>query len=375
MIKNYLVDLEILTPVIVNNGEVYDFCELIPADKEVKSKESDGEFEVPLTYRFYTSSNNIFAEMSPQEQKSFVQQSVVALQKRDNDSLKKLRNIVIEKSNKKEWIPGRMLEKAHADLMKKPFQEVSKVFQNPKSKATYIPGSSIKGAMRTAILEYIRENKKLDHWKDMYSERNWYNQRRMGKNFEYEIMLDEPSINVINDPFKYLKISDFTFEGKDQVTYIAKVGEDKMPIYSAMTNAYSLSSSPVVAKGTISIDDKFFSSLQLSPNVNDLAKLLDIVQDFFVEKSWNVIVGKGEINGQTMRKVHKMIAENYMNDRGALLRLGHYTGILNYTFKVNQTDPPKKNPRKDINKVGGRVVKIEGGIIPGICLMRIEDQE
>ena len=372
MIKNYLVDLEILTPVIVNDGEVYDFCELIPTDKEIRIKENDGNFEVPETYRFYSSSNDIFTEMSSQEQRSLIQQSVVALQGRDNDSLRKIRNAIVGKSNKKEWVPGRMLANAHEDLMKKPFQEVSKVFQNPKSKATYIPGSSIKGAMRTAILEYIRENKKLDHWKDMYSERNWHNQRKMGKNFEYEIMLDEPSIDVINDPFKYLKISDFTFEGKDQITYIAKVGDDnKMPIYSAMTNAYSLSSSPVFAKGTISIDEKFFSLLHLLPNINDLVGLLGIVQDFYVEKSWNNIVDKGEINGLTMRKVHKIIEDNYMNNKGALLRLGHYIGILNYTFKVNQTDPPKKNPRKDINKVGGRVVKIEGGIIPGICLMHV----
>lgn len=365
MMKTYDVELEILTPVIINTGEAFEYCEIGPTGKIIDIKSYKPAFDLPQTYRFNQyKMDKIFDECSGQEIKKFIDESTSALLRGDNKALAKLRNERLAKCSKPSIrIPVRVLPLAQNDLVKKPMQKVDKVMQDEISSKTYIPGSSIKGAIRTAILEKLRADKGLY---DKYAPKG--NKRRA---IEAEILFKETSFLVDKDPFKYLKVSDFSFEGSDGIQYIGKIDNGTTtPIYSAMTNSYALSGKPIIAKGTISIDDAFYRSMGL----RDERKLLESIGNFYIdniqtEKSNMAMCGSYAMKDNVLPRLQKLINADY-----ALLRIGHYVGIQNCTLNVDQPYPPPK-ARKDINKTGGRAVLVEGGIIPGICMMRISGEK
>ncbi len=358
---DYDLNLEIITPVIINSGDFFEFCEIFPTDKLSKN-DPNSRMDIPESYRFNQNRmDRIFNNLSSNEIKSFIEQSSNALLSQNNEALTRLRRDLMSKCSKDVTkVPGRMLEIAHEELSKKPMQKVDKIMQNEINGFAYIPGSSVKGAMRTAILEHLRKTKKIESCP--------YNQNRR-KELEAAVMGFD-RFKVEDDPFKYMKVSDLGFDGLEAMQYIARVGDDnKMPIYSAMTNSLALSGNTVVAKGTLSIADEFYTKLNLK---NDIDSLMEMLDDFYINTIWNSEKVMDAINtSPRMKSLQKVIGDMWNNDYH-MLRLGHYIGIQNYTFKIDQTQPPRK-ARKDINKTGGRIVKIEGGIIPGVCMMKVKE--
>lgn len=379
-VHTYNVELEVLTPVIINTGEYYQFWELIPTEDRRELKDYDEELPLPVIYKSYVNDmSNVFQGMDSVSVKMIVDEMTAATAKRDNLALAKVRTKLIKASGTKGKLPVRMLPKAMKCLIDKPNQQVSKVASSPLDYKPYIPGSSIKGAIRTGILEQLRKKEGIDYWDSLtngdyyYQRANLPEQRKIkdAQNFEMEVMKGKKQdFKVLDDPFKYLKVSDFTFSGIDGLTYIAKVGDDeKEPIYSAMTNSYAFSGKSVVARGTISVDDRFFKEINFG-GVSDLKGALDMMCDFYLD---NINSIKNEICTELMRYMFsKKLVEKLHKDEN-LIRFGHYTGIQNYTFKVNQVSPPFK-AKADINKTGGRIVKLEEGVLPGICTIRIIDK-
>ncbi len=376
----YEVELEILTPLIINTGEYYQFGELLPTEDKATIKDRDENLPLPKIFKFYVNNMvNLFDGMDPASIRRFVDKSTVALAKRDNDELKKLRNMLVEKTGTKGKMPIRVLGKAKRDLFAKPDQQVSKIAFSPLTNQTYVPGSSIKGAIRTGVLEELRKRESLDYWGVLtddsipsYRKPDVPKQKiRDAQDFEMEVMKGrKQKFEILQDPFKYLKVSDFAFSGIDAITYIAKVGDDeKMPIYSAMTNSYAFSGKPVVARGTITIDDRFYREIRFG-GISSFDKVLELTGDFYLDNI-NTEKVRNEITSDLMRYIFSKKLEEKLQSGAFLMRFGHYTGIQNYTFKVNQKNPPKTHPSPDINITGGRIVKLEEGILPGICTIRI----
>lgn len=403
MVKNYNVELDVITPVIINNGEIYDYCELIPKDKECTINDNQEKLSLPKIY--YSSTSNVdflFKGLDFKYIDEFIKKSSDALlsrnEKERNDKLKSLRaNLMSQRKDTKGMLPGRMLEEAHSELSEKPMQEVKKIITQGLTSYPLIPGSSIKGAIRTAYLENLRENKKLDYWSNNRTMMNddadrkvCYKQSRdAAKYFEKKLLIDNTGEDITKDPFKYLKISDFSFDGRDNMIYVGKIDNSRrIPIYSAMTSSYAFCAKAVTAKGTISFDDEFFKQRRMD---DGFESILENVDSFY----WKNYKYKPKIennnisttrnrgnrsltalladdnNSQKQRlmdQVHNKIIKEHKN--GFFIRLGHYIGIQNYTFNVNQVCPPKK-ASNDININGGKAKTIEGGVIPGICLMRI----
>lgn len=84
---------------------------------------------------------------------------------------------------------------------------------NPNSNVPYVPGSSVKGALRTAYLNYQQK-------------RNPVGQQNQGKNLE-QALLNYSSIET--DPFRSVKISDFMPVGEIRTRVIYGVNRKKKP--------------------------------------------------------------------------------------------------------------------------------------------------
>lgn len=380
MTRTYNVELEVLTPVIINTGESYDFGEILPTEEKVIINNRDKSLPLPELYKFYANNKvNIFGEMDSEDIKSFVNRAIPAIANRENSSLKTLRQELVLKAGSKNKVPIRILGASKKDLTDKPLQKVDKVVLSPIDMSTYIPGSSIKGALRTGFLEQLRETKNLDPWKYVQEyngygkDQNFTKQKKINdaKNFEMQVMTGNSKFNVLDDPFKYVKVSDFLFSGEDAITYISKVGnDDKMPIYSAMTNSYVYSGKPVIAKGTISVDDRFYSAIKGLNTCSDLKDILKNVKKFYCNNLEKIRCSVSPL-------MNYIIQQKYLkqeNTADAFIRLGHYVGIKDYTFNVKQIDPPKKHPDVEINMKGGRVVLLEHGIVPGMCMLKIKEE-
>lgn len=395
MVKNYNVELDVITPVIINNGETYDFWEYIPLPEKAGIKNEE-RIDLPLIRKvLFPSIETFLKKLTPSEMNMFIKSASDAVCSNNNSVLLNRREEILNKIDKDTTFKGRFLPDAFKDLYYKPNSKVDKICTLPLSGATYIPGSSIKGSIRTAFLEALREEKGLDHWRNV----NNYNSPRQdikgARNFEMEVINGSDKFKIDDDPFKYLKVSDFNFEKVDKVTYIGKIMPDES--YSAMTNSYIYGGKRVTAKGTISLDDKIFK--KQGRMVDGFESILKNVDSFYwnnyeyKSKTANNNVNLTRIKGNRsidnvladdnnsqkqclMDQVHDKIIREHKN--GFFIRLGHYIGIQNYTFNVNQLNPPQKAKAKEkINIKGGKTKTIEGGVIPGICLMKImgEDNE
>ena len=359
MFENYKATLNILTPVIINSGETFDFGEIYPTDKKMCSADNN---RLDYLKGYQLNPVKLFDGFSSEEKIKFIDEITTASFERDNRLLTSLRSKLVNSSLKeKVKVPCRFLPQAATDLSKKPLQKVDKIMQMEISGYTYIPGSTIKGAIRTAVLEGLRINQNQVNY-----------EKEKNKDFEMRVIHNSKAkekFKVADDPFKYLKVSDFTFNGIDGISYIGKIGDDeKMPIYSAMTNAYILSGSPVAATGTVSINTEFFDLLKMTPR-----NLKNYIADFY----WQSIGGNEKVRNKLLsNRIMKPVVDylNADNPSALYFRLGHYIGIQNYTFNVEQTITRKiRNPR--INMEGSnRVVCIESGIVPGICLLNLEKE-
>lgn len=380
-VHTYNVELEVLTPLIINTGEYYQFGELLPTGEKAKIKNPDKDIPLPVIFKFVCNdTSNMFKGMHLNGIKRFVDKATVAIMKGDNETLVDLRDDLIRRTGVEGKMPVRVLRGARRDLTDKPDKQVGKIAQSPIDMKTYIPGSSIKGAIRTGLLEQLRKKQGIDHWASLtdydipsYRKNDLPKQKSIknAQDFEMEVMKNRKTeFKILEDPFKYLKVSDFLFSGVDAMTYITKVGEDE-PIYSAMTNSYAFSGKPVVARGTISIDDRFYRNID-SIGVTSPDGLFEMVSRFYLDNI-NSAGAQDAVATDLMRYVSDKMNDR-LNNGSYLMRFGHYTGIQNCTFKVNQINPPAKHPSHDINMTGGRIVRLEEGVLPGICTVnKIEE--
>lgn len=371
-VHTYNVELEVLTPVIINTGEYYQIGELQPTNEIIETKSRFVGVTMPSVYRWSEIDLSKAILNIPQERlRAFTDKAVSAIKSREQnqDALIELRselnNLVCDDIRRE----VRVLNTAKKELFWKPMQQVSKIATLPLDGKTYIPGSSIKGAFRTGYLEWLRKESNYDYF-GRYSEARKSNVAWKDKRgFRYELemlkgkqypMKTNPIIT--DDPFKYIKISDFVFfDDEDCIAYIAGVNDRKnIPIYTAMTNSFAYSGRTVMAQGTISVDDRFFELVK--DKIDKFESVLDVVEDFYLS---NLNLFKDDIaDSPLMNSIYREKCVNEKSSGYHLIKLGHYIGAMDHQLKVDCR-------RYTDDKKGGPKVKLEGGIIPGICTMRI----
>lgn len=347
---SYPMLLHVLTPVVINTGEAYEPFSICPGQDEhgVIIRVSElGEFLSSSRYSRlseiaclnslnpnYGSNTYLFREA-----KEIISE---ALKNAENQGMKDRINIG----------KCRILLEARNALIGNPCRIVSRHATNPMDEQPYIPGSSIKGAIRTAILEKLRKEKKPD---------DLFNKNRM---LEAKLLYDEMAhrLEPQKDPLKYLKISDFVFSDPDNCSRIGKVNASgEIPVYTGMTDAMSFEGKDVIAKGTISIIKQNFTPDWLSMDF-----ILEAIDDFYRQMSDNRL----KKNGGKLPVPEKVL--NILRadiPQSGMLRLGHYIGIENVTMNVKNP-----NPRLDNENGSRRFVTIESGVASGYCLLEVDKQ-
>jgi CRISPR-associated protein Csm5 len=157
----------------------------------------------------------------------------------DKNKIVDLRKIISEKFDpqKKAFYSGKAsISKAFKSEYESKFLDVNNQLLVQCMTATpagsvYIPGSSIKGAIRTAILDHrARESK--DSYNGIAERANNGDNRFFAKRCENIILdMDNPK----NDPFKALKISDASIpEGQTEIVQVKNCGKSGTPLGIAM---------------------------------------------------------------------------------------------------------------------------------------------
>ena len=224
--------------------------------------------------------------------------------------------------------------------------------KNPLTLGLIVPGSSVKGAIHTAILDYfdreynlkLRERKKRDN--------------RFNPNWE---LFGKPK----DSAFKALKISDFEAIPGDAYIVSAKeksIKEDKQPTPKSnceITRSLLMDGSPFEMFGKIALgfQRKSQGSLVLGTGLEvekfkesfDFSRLCKVVTDFYRKRFLNewekfYTLPHFRETAKALKPLKEMVENDAHWSNAMLLRLGHYSHIECVTITNNA---PRTRKRKD----------------------------
>ncbi len=366
--KTFKMELKLITPVIVHTGDCYNPIEVLPLEKEV----------------LVVSPEKLFSKIPANEQSKFF--SLIESGTKENALMAKMSFLKFAKNNSDCHVrkcPAS--DNFRGAVSENPYANINKIFMNDLSGRPYIPGSTIKGAIRTAMLENLRVERDKQNAGILYKHGNSF-----VKYNDYELKLIEADNysrqNVSNDPFKFLKVSDFEVQSSDiyfdTVRVVNKGGTagKGIPVYTEMTDSYLSAKKEILAVGTITIDDNccLLSGDRNNPQKHDykwlfnFSNIIKNTDDFYYNNLSNTT------NHTISKCYHKMIEDNgyqgFANNE-AIIRLGRFTQIESKTFKIireNEFDRKNKPIPEDININGGISRTLINGEIPaGWCILKV----
>lgn len=211
MKEKYNVKIEPLTPIHIGTGE-----ELTPLDYLVSQKVGESKFKNPMYFKF--SSDKILArlvEQKNQQQLALFENLSTSANMKDLQNFFN-KNFTLDDLDYPCEITNGFLQKYKSNIGKDPLQNASVVNQlyRPEGlKTPVIPGSAIKGSIRTAVLNSILYNIPDVHYNEL---KTAFSQERNKKDFNTKIqkkLLNNYS-DAKNDPFRAVQIGDATFSAK-----------------------------------------------------------------------------------------------------------------------------------------------------------------
>ena len=259
----------------------------------------------------------------------------------------------------------------------------------------YIPGSSIKGALRTAfIYSDFLENEKKYHIKSSYKIKNGkriYNRTEIDKEakiMESEVLLAEKEDRYGNkidkkgeklglepkkDPFKIVKVFDTEEidskkfevarlkikEGNltcevlngtyNEIKKTKKVNFEKGINFNIVLTEYSLKDNPMM---------DYKKNLGIKQILDSLNNKMENILDFEIEKERK----KDEYNIKGFYEFLKKIFYSFKNKNITLIRIGGYTGFNDKTINLVTTEPIENSRTVfDANcyPIGWALIKVE----------------
>ncbi|HSW40621.1 MAG TPA: type III-A CRISPR-associated RAMP protein Csm5, partial [Acidobacteriota bacterium] len=243
--------------------------------------------------------------------------------------------------------------------------EVAAIFRNALDGGPYIPGSTIKGALRTALLERMRAGQKREPGSS----------REKHTDFEAKIIKDrdDARFSVGDDPFKFLKVSDFRIDNPSVMFGTARViGKEKtqkgIPIYTEMSASELTIRKRCIAQGSVVIDEKGLAAhctrLGIRPFISgeDLLESMDKFYGGLLENDKHPVP----------KEIKDLISKGRKSEQDKTtppIRIGRFTQIETKTFKVPRED---KRPA-DINMRGGVSRTLVGNYQAGWGLFRMTE--
>jgi len=246
-----------------------------------------------------------------------------------------------------------MQEKYDDDLKNPNAQQlVSTFISNRLTGEPYIPGSSIKGAIRTAILAYLI-NKTNTHL--IKAPNGTISDRDLEpKIFEYLDNKGRPSIT--EDPFKWMKVSDASFGSGDLVLKMVK--NVKRSNADEETRRHKLGElnylCQMLNKGTSNITARIdFNERWLSKY--PVSMFIHACQDFFRQK----VVAEAKFFKKDKEALYQkiLLMVDKMGKNSFFLLLGKGPGSLHKS--INDPETTTRN--------------LVGGLPMGICLITLEE--
>lgn len=194
---------------------------------------------------------------------------------------------------------------------------INKTAYNPLNNISYIPGSSIKGAIRTAYLSILAEEKKIENWRGMHKE------------LEKKLLNGE----FLTDPFRMLKISDFLPKGEAKTKIVYAVNKKKKLSKFSARGPYQILetiTTGVAYEGFIDIETP-----QQGANIREpiqLEKLMTSSNKFYKKIFDDEDKAIKEIGAKSIRdKIEKI--ESRLNKNMFLIRVGRHSGAEAITIE------------------------------------------
>ncbi|MDY6969744.1 MAG: type III-A CRISPR-associated RAMP protein Csm5 [Spirochaetota bacterium] len=353
--KNYNSEIRIITPLIIHNGDTYNPLELLSfKENRVSVIRSDKIFSV-----MYENTRNKFFEAVD---------SMTGREDKDRERSMQARSLIKDTAlgnpdlieYNADALPG-----FTSELNSNPYANVNMIFKNEIDGMPYIPGSTVKGAIRTALLESLSKQNNID-------DQGTYKSSEL----EMRIMKNDPNAKyqVSDDPFKFLKVSDFTVGSDEKIDIIfgtiRVIGKNKqqkgIPVYTEMTDAECLSMNKYYTlKGSLSIDDeglrRFTSERGISEFIS-IANIIESLKDFYTPILEN--------DKHPIKKDIISMATKRSNGNSSPVRLGRFAQIESKTFKHSISDKRKRFR----NTYGGVSRAVISGDNPaGWCVFSIVD--
>ncbi len=265
----------------------------------------------------------------------------------------------------------------------------------------YIPGSSIKGAVRTAILNQALMDLPQESYNELFEMADKEKQRDSKKSGRYEKKIQNKALLMLSvkgiddaklDPFRYIEISDSEFSAKSQLVARmenAKIDKFKKELCSEAMQIIAesipgkLADSKTSSGFTIRINEDL-QNIEL-PNgfcINKQIDLQEIISacNFFFKSQFNKEYKKFYKDAYEsvdkifeLKKIIDSIPEN--SETEFLLRVGRWSQIEYVTFENNFRNPktPTKKGREMPFGTSRTVLNYDGQYLPmGWCKCTVE---
>jgi CRISPR-associated protein Csm5 len=393
--KQYALTLTPLTGVHIGTGE-----ELTPLDYKIASRVGDIDFKKPVYWKF--SGGRILQRLRNNEKElaAFENASV-------NGNIKELeaffQNHCTEKSDTDYPcdITGEFLKTYKANKNKDPYQNAATVLQMYHAEGTprpVIPGTSIKGSIRTALLNYYLAGLSDDEYS--LARRDFENMKNPEKaeGALQKRILDYS--NERNDPFRALLVSDCSF----RATGTQLVGSLRIVKFNEHTESLEALGAPVqaeVLKGEllggktsadllIAIDTDLqslpFSADRYPPKQIKAISFQDLRsacndfywQSFQEEFKKNHYQDVYDGTEETILKLKKKLEEAVKSNDRFILRIGRWSQVEFVTFEEVFRNPETKRDRQGKPLSWGATRTLfdyDGRLVPmGWCVLSPKEQ-
>ena len=223
--------------------------------------------------------------------------------------------------------------------------------RNPLSKQAIIPGSSIKGSIRTALLAMLEKN---------------YDKRIDGdaSRIEGELLgalTKQGKINPLKDPFKHLKINDVSLSNSH--TYITTVkncikSEDDLVTIDGIQMIYEVTQSvlsgyPIKFKLDLILSSEFKIFQDKRPINISSQTLIEACKSYFKERL-EKIEAHYFASTPIQNEINKIYNAVDYNKGEFLLRVGRFSGKLSLTLDKHRVgkEPKSRNLAEGIYPMG-----------------------
>ncbi|VEN73370.1 Type III-A CRISPR-associated RAMP protein Csm5 [Candidatus Desulfarcum epimagneticum] len=190
--------------------------------------------------------------------------------------------------------------------------EISRTSFLPGDNRPYIPGSSIKGAIRTACLNRLSQNEKLTREKGRFAARNLEKKLLDGGSFD-------------TDPFRMLKVSDFMPVGGIKTKIAYAVNEKKKPSIHEAGGPYQILE--IILPGCV-----FEGLITIEKPLKESGIRRPLSLDFLLG-SLNLFYGNEKLREQNELQ-NISLSHSFKFDRDAIpIRVGRHSGAESVTIE------------------------------------------